>query len=131
MTLSTYAQDFLGNLYSYLDYSGSTLSFIVDETLEAMDLTSETEITASNTKAAHAILRVKALEQCLNDLSIDFKISADGSSYDRQQVFDMVQKRLETAYADAESYLPETKIVVGEVDYTENPYDIKTYVNWW
>jgi hypothetical protein len=127
MTLSTYIEDFLGNLYSYLDYSAGDVAFITDETLEALNISSESE---ASSKSLHAIARVKALEKCLNDLSVDFKVSTDGNSYDRQQVFDMVSKRLESAYADAETYLPENVIVNGEITYPDNPYKIETYIEW-
>jgi hypothetical protein len=78
----------------------------------------------------HAVAKIVALGQCLNDLSVDFQFSADGLSANRQQVFEQVKERLELAYSDAEQYLPENSIVVGEINYTENPYRIESYKNW-
>lgn len=127
MTLSNYAESFLGNIYTYLGYSAFDTAFMVEETLEAMDLTDETEITSSNTKQAHAILRVKALEKAYNDSLVDFDVSADGSSYKLSQVRDSIYERLQIAYAEAEQYLPDYEILTGDITYSENPYDIATY----
>lgn len=129
MALSDYIQSFLGNLYDYLAYDASDIDFIEDETLEALGITAESQ---STSKAIHAVARKLALEKVLVDLSTDFSFSADGSSYKLDEVTKNVQERLLIAQGEAEQYLDDgaNVIVQGNVEYSQNPYNVKTYVNW-
>jgi hypothetical protein len=52
-----------------------------------------------------------------------YHFSADGGSYDRQQIHDMAKANYELAVSDAISYDPNYAISIGEMDSIQNPYE--------
>ena len=123
MTLSEYITSYLGTIYSYLGWSATEVSFIVSEVLEELDITSESD---TDSKALHQVAKIRSLERALSDLSTDYTFSADGSSYQRSNVFNQVQALLEKAYAEYGQ-----TITVAEFDITDDPYNPASYDAWW
>lgn len=128
MSLSAYIPSFLGNIYDFLSWDSTKVDFIIEEVLEKLDITAETDVEAT---VLHAVAKYVSLENALNDLSISFKFSADGGSYDRQQVFDMVEKRFNDAEVEASKYLPSRVMTVSTIDFQNDPYNVDSYENFW
>jgi hypothetical protein len=126
MTLTEYIPAFLGNIYDYLGWSGSTVNFIISDVLESLQLNSESDST--DIKSLHAVARIKSLEKALTDLSIDYTYSADGSSYHRSDVYNQVLGLLETAYSD---YQNGNGINLATFDKVDDPYNPASYASWW
>jgi hypothetical protein len=123
MALSDYITSYLGTgLYDYLGWDSDAIDFVVNEVLEALDL--ETEDQADNLRDLHAVAKVFALKKALRDLSLDYDVSMDNSSYHRSQIFAQLETQLQEAYSEYPAY-----IKTYELD-TNSPYDIKTYDAW-
>lgn len=120
--LADYLHAYLGNLAAQLNWnveSGSYNSAVI-ETLEKYGV--ETEAQATNTKKLHALGKVELWKAVLREVSFDYDFSADGASYKRSQLHELVSKNLAEAFLDAFPYLPEYQIEVGEFTTEEDPY---------
>jgi hypothetical protein len=126
MSLLTYMQSYLGNLESLLGWTSTSYDFPIAETLEKYGVALEAD--ATDLKKLHAIGKVELWRAALRSVSFNYNFSADGASFSRSQIFDMVQKNYLDALTDAMVYLPEYQIEIGQITTTqENPYEFYPY----
>jgi hypothetical protein len=118
ITINTYLADY--DLLPSLQFVANDYLFMRDETLDALDITTESE---SNNKALKAVAKVKYWERVVAKTSSDFDYKTEGESYSRYQVWEMACKNLAGAVSDAMPYLPNYEIQVGTFTYSPNPYD--------
>jgi hypothetical protein len=112
----------LGSLYDYLGLDSTDIDNIISNVLEFLDITDETSISS---KILHIVANTMMYRYALNELSVSYQASVDGSSYNRQQVFEHVKELLANAESESSQYTMLS--TVGEVIYTQNPYDLSTY----
>ena len=125
MTVSTdgivYLQNYLGSLYSYIpSWTASTMSFIEQEAADLYGVANINDVT--DTIKFNALLRFKAIERFLIEVTADYNYSADGESFSRSNVFTQAEKMYKIAIKDALPYLPEGQIQIGSMDFGRNPY---------
>jgi hypothetical protein len=126
MDFETYIEHYAEDVYSELGWNDVDEQFIIDETLEAYGVA--TEVLATELVKAHAILRFKIWERALNAVSLDYNFSSDGASFNRQQMYEMIKRNYDAAYAEASPYLPGYSIEIGNLDYNNtDPYSQKPY----
>jgi hypothetical protein len=94
-------------------------SFMVTETLDALDITLESE---STDKILHSVAKVKYWERVVALTSTDMDFSADGASYNRSQVNKMAKENLQSALNEASAFIPDYQIQVGSFSYNPDPY---------
>lgn len=119
MNLKDYIQSYLGKFGDYLGWTFE-YSVIVDDCLEVYGVA--TEVEATDTKKLHAIARYKTWEKVLVEVSQDYNFSADGGNYSRSQIYEMAKQNYLLALNDAQTYLSEYQIEIGEVIDNQNPY---------
>lgn len=125
MSLADYLNSVLGGLASQLGWSvvaGNSYDFIVSETLEKYGVV--TEIDATDTNKLHALGKVCLWKQVLIEVSFDYSFSADGATYNRNQLYEMIKQNYADALADASQYDPNNLITVGTVTTEQNPYQV-------
>lgn len=122
MGLSDYLNSTLGSLASYLDWSvsGGSYAPIVNDVLELYGVATEAE--ATNLQKLHAIAKAELWKKVMTEVSADYSFSADGGSYNRNQVYEMAKGNFEIALADALFYLPNYQIETGELTTEQDPY---------
>lgn len=117
-----YIQNYVGGLSGTLGWGAGQLDFIVTEALEAYGV--DTEAEATDSKKAHALLRFKAVERILIDVSQDYDYKADGETFNRSQFFEHIEKMRSKAFVDAYPYLPQGEIDQGRMTFVDDPYSI-------
>lgn len=117
MALVDYLADY--DTLPSLGFDADDYNFMVTETLEALDIESESEATS---KALHLTAKVKYWERVVALTSTDMDFSADGASYNRSQVNQMARENLQSALSEASAYIPDYQIQVGSFAYNPDPY---------
>jgi hypothetical protein len=112
----------LGRIATVIDWDADTdqVAEAVNDTLLAYgvdDIADATDIVK-----LRALSRYSVLQAAHAWLATDFRFSADGGSYDRQQVFDHVGSLLDTAHSEAFAYLPRYTVKASTVGYPADPY---------
>jgi hypothetical protein len=92
----------------------------VNETLLAYGVNAIAD--ATNIRKLRALARVEAWKQVLSELASKFKVQADGSTFERQQMFEMASKSLAAAEQDATIYTTDYSATVGAIGWKEDPY---------
>jgi hypothetical protein len=121
MSLSTFITDTLGSFYDYLDWDSDNTDFVIQETLEQYGV--DTEAEATDEVKLHALARVEIWKRVLVEVGHNYNFSADGGTYNRSQVFDMVTKNYELALKKALPYQSEYGIDTGELTTEQDPYN--------
>ena len=122
MTFNNYVQSYIGGLSGTVGWGSGTIDFIVEEALEAYGVSTEAE--ATDSVKAHALLRYKAVERILVDVSGDFDYKADGESYSRSQFFAQVEKMRQQSLAGVLPYLFGGQITTKTLTFPDDPYSI-------
>lgn len=95
----------------------------VNETLLVYGEDDITDITGSdNLRKLRGLARVQAWKMVVGNFAALYKFSADGGTYDRNQLFEQARKALEIAEADAIQWLPEYAVLTGKLDPIHDPY---------
>lgn len=119
--LNTYITSRFTVIGSQLGWTSTEYANIEEDTLETMGITDESE--ESDLKKIHAFAKVQALKKALLDVSLDYSFSADGSSYQRNQISETLRKNLIDAETELLSYNPDYVVSVGKLIDKESPYD--------
>jgi len=76
----------------------------------------------ANIQKLRALARVAAWQFVVNNFAALYSFSADGASYDRNQLFEQSKKALEIAERAALPYDTAYQVKIVSVDHTQNPY---------
>lgn len=117
MALINYIDSY--DVLTSLGFTNTDYQFMVDETLEALGITLESE---STNKILHLVAKVKYWERVINLTSTDMDFSADGASYSRSQVNKMARENLKSALDEALPYIPDYQVQIGSFSYNPDPY---------
>lgn len=108
--MSTSLRDYMFHALSgYADFLGIDGSLdewfdsVVEDIYFELDIESQDE--AENTRELYAVAKYKVFQKLLVDLSSNYSYSADGESFNRNQMFDNVQKLCNQYYTDAFQFL--------------------------
>ena len=123
MTLSEYIQAYLGQIYT--DWLTST-SAIEADVLALYGV--ETEAEATNLAKLYAIAKSISWLHIMSATASAYNFSADGATFNRSQIFEMAKANYLSTLADAIQYMPSYEVEIGEVDHTEDPYEVATYL---
>lgn len=77
---------------------------------------------ATDIRKLRALARVEAWKQVTSELASKYKVQADGSTFERQQMHEMARKSLAAAEQDATIYTTDYSAVVGSIGWTKDPY---------
>ncbi len=120
-TLADFMASQLGNFPTIFGWaSPDDYQEAVNETLLAYGVDAITD--ATNIRKLRSLARVEAWKLVVSKLASDYKFSADGSSFERQQMHEMARKNLAAAEQDAMTYTSDYNAVVGTVTWTNDPY---------
>ena len=93
---------------------------------------------AADIKKLRLLGKVNLWLTMMGKASARYKISADGESADRQQLYEHCKSNYASALRDALEYMPNYEITVEKLDTTQQPYkynedrvDMRDYVNDW
>jgi len=118
MTLSTWLTARFTNIQTSLGWSD--FSVIVEDALALYGVATEAE--ATDTDKLYAVARLALWRQAETDVSLDMDFAADGRSYKRSQMHDMILKNLAQAKMEATPYLSVLQIGVTTIT-IRDPYD--------
>ena len=124
MAFNDYVQSYIGGLSGTLGWDANTINFVVSDALEVYGVATEAEATDLN--KAHALLKYKAMERAMVDVSADINYSADGESFQRSNAFTQFKTMFKMALQFALPYLPSSEIQIGSMDFGRNPYSRST-----
>lgn len=112
----------LGRVATVIGWTKDTgqIAEAVNDTLIAYGVDDISE--ATDVEKLRALARHYAWSAAVDWLSTDFNFSADGGRYDRAQVFEHAQQRLDAAWSEAFQYLPRYSIQAHTTSYTVDPY---------
>lgn len=128
MTLSDYLQSKFDAIYTYMGWDATRTAFIISETLRLYGVDSESE--ATDTNKLFYFGRVATLQTALDDLSMNL-MPNQKASFNKDQLFNQISDLLERTFLDGIQYMDEYKIKIATIKYTENPYDLRSYLNAW
>lgn len=77
---------------------------------------------ATDITKVRALAKVVAWKAAMEAVSAWYKYSADGGSYDRNQIFEMCQSNYKNALHDASAYGTDYEIKITEVSPIQSPY---------
>ena len=112
MTLVEYLTAYLGDLVTTLNVSASSISFVVDETLETYGVATEAE--AIDLTKLHKIAVVQMWKRLMQQASAGFDFSADGNSYKTSQVYDFCKRNYFDAMTDASDYISDFEVGISQ-----------------
>jgi hypothetical protein len=126
MTLANYLISQMGGLATQLGWNSSSdaITTVINNALENYPASAESDCTDLK---LHKLADYFLWKQILVEVSFDYNTNSDGASLSRSQQFDHVKDLMDSAYTDALPYLEDYQAVFGEIDYTQNPYNPKTY----
>lgn len=116
MTLSAYLSAY--NPLASMGFVAGDFTLMVSETLEGLDITAESEV---SDKILHTAGKLSYWIRVRDVCSGDYKFSADGGSYDRQQMFEMAVKNIETYSSQLSELLVDSSSFTISDD-SVNPY---------
>lgn len=117
--LSLWLSHRYGSLATDLGWTETTYTYIVEDVLEKLDITLESE---GETAELHAVGRFCLLDLAYNDvLSKVDKFSADGGTFDWNSRKSEIKSALDKAYAEARKYVDAAELTVTWGD-SRNPY---------
>lgn len=137
-TFGTYLEAVLGaEVMSALGISAITTGDeIIYETL--FDYGVDDIANATDIKKLRALGKVNLWATMTGKASARYKFSADGGSYDRQQLYEHCKANYASALRDALEYTPNYEITTERLDTEQQPYkynedrvDLREYVNDW
>jgi hypothetical protein len=129
MSLSTYIETELASFKDFVGWASGTDTIAVSTaTLEKYGVATEAE--ATDLLKLHAIADVCTWGRALKMTAQKYKFSADGATFDVNQVYDHILALYENAFNAAIVYLDSYKIDQGEWnDQTQDPYSSVPYGN--
>jgi hypothetical protein len=101
----SYITDFLGDIYTNLNWSSAKESFIMDEVCLKMGIPDESFITDGNQQLANILTRYYALRQAFNDSSFMYNVGVDGSQYSRATIAQNIKQMYDDAKREAGPFL--------------------------
>jgi hypothetical protein len=115
----------LGRVATVLGYSvgasdAGAYAETVNETLLVYGATTIAD--ASEIKKLRALARLEAWKKAVGDLTTMYKFSADGGSFERQQMFDQAKAKMESAGMVAMAFDSAYSVVVTRVTPVNDPY---------
>jgi hypothetical protein len=124
-SLAEFMHSELGRVATVLGYSvGSNdagdYAEAVNETLLVYGANTITD--ATSIQKLRALARLEAWKKAVGDLTTFFKFSADGGSFERQQMFDQAKAKMESANVAAMAYDSAYSAVVTRVTPVNDPY---------
>jgi len=131
LTLGQFMFKTLGDVATVLEISEPTedanaLEEAVYETLLNYGTNDISTISGlSNIKKLRVLAKVQAWQFAVDNLAAQHKFSADGASFELQQVYDQAKKNLESARADAYAYDPAYRVTIGKVRHERDPYQVE------
>ena len=120
MTLKTYLQERFTSISSQLSWADSDYEVVVEDALELYAVDSEN--LATDTNKLHKLGKLAFWSKVLDTVSLDYSFSADGAKYDRNQMFEMANKKFEQAFSEAIPYLASYTIETGTISIEHDPY---------
>jgi hypothetical protein len=115
MTLAAYITNNFPTIKTQLGWSDSDqIVTIVAKAVEMYGVA--TEALATNDTKLHVLADVAVWRQALNDVSLDYNFSADGGSFSRSQMAEIIRKNLDEAVGIAIAYSPAYQIIVHAQD---------------
>jgi len=126
-TLADFMHDALGNVAGALGYSSPTsYSEAVNDTLLAYGTDDISTISGqANIIKLRALSKVFAWRKAVGDLSSRYKFSADGGSYERQQMFENAKATLAMLEEAALVYDTNYAVITRKVDHIHDPYQVR------
>jgi|SRR5688572_39588 len=130
--LAEYMHVMLGKVAKALDlHFGPTdagdYAEAVNDALLAYPADNIATITGSeNIQRLRALARVAAWRHVVTNFAALFDFSADGASYNRNQLFKNAQAALQLAEDDAAPYLSNYSAKIISVDHRQDPYQVRT-----
>jgi hypothetical protein len=118
MALTDWLQARYATIGTQLEWESDTYDLIVEDTLEALDISAEGDVDAIT---LHKVAVYQLWHKALNDISLDITYSADGASFNRSDLHKQIRQNVLDAYAEAQSYLTAGELVVDWGD-AQNPY---------
>jgi hypothetical protein len=125
MALIDYLTNRMGSLYSQLGWSSTNLDPVIDDVLEAYP--SNLEANCDDLVKLHKLADYFLWKAVKIEIAFDYNISADGANQSRSQMFDHISELETDAFSAAIPYLSEYAFTVTDIDYTQNPYNPKSY----
>lgn len=119
-TLGEYMISVLGVVGQVLDYSSSSMAEAVNDVLLAYGVDDISQ--ATDIKKLRALSKMVAWKKACDDLVGFYKFSADGGTYDRNQMREMAEKALTQATADATAYDPNYVVGIVRAKPVNDPY---------
>lgn len=75
-----------------------------------------------NIKKLRVLAKEAAWQFAVDNLAAQYKFSADGASFELQQIYEQAKKNLESARIDAFAYDPTYRATIGKVRFERDPY---------
>jgi hypothetical protein len=123
-TLSAFMNSQLGKFPTAFGWTGVVTDYqeAVNDTLLAYGVNDIAQ--ALDIKKLRAIACVQAWKQVTRRLANQFAFTADGATYNRQQMHEMAIKELALAEAEAAVYggMPGYQVGVGSIEWKNDPY---------
>lgn len=123
-TLAAFMHAKLGDVAGALGYAAATsYAEEVSDVLLTYDTDDISTISGmGNIKKLRTLAEMYAWRKAVGDLSAKYKFSADGGSYERQQMFENAQRKLATLEAEAMAYDPAYAVQVTKGRSKHDPY---------
>lgn len=119
-TLADYMLAVLGVVGQTLEYTNASFGEAVNDALVAYGVNEISQ--ATDIKKLRALAKVAAWKKACDDLVGFYKFSADGGTYDRNQMREMAEKALTLAQADAAAYDPSYVVGIVRAAPVNDPY---------
>lgn len=122
-TLGAFIHADLGPVATTLGWSvaGGSYAEIINEALIIGNATSVADLSVAK---ARALVRVAAWRVVAQHTAGDYKFSADGASYDRQQMHAHAVAQAARCEADAADYMPVALIGSDTIKYVNDPHSV-------
>jgi hypothetical protein len=127
-TLADFMKDQLKGIATMLGWTTTPDDYqeAVNEALLAYGVSDIATISGlANIKKLRALARVQVWKAALAAVAGDFSFSADGGSYQRDQVFQHIKDALQQATTEALVYDPNYAAEISMVDYGRDPYVVR------
>ena len=122
-TLADFMQAELGAVATVLEYTNQSYAEKINDTLLTYGASDISEISgAANIMKLRTIARMFAWKKAVGDMSTRYGFSADGGSYQRQQMFEQAKQMLQSLESEMMTYDPSYAVKMQKSKYKNDPY---------
>lgn len=120
MALSDYITSTLGSIATVADWVVADTTFVINNTL--LNYGVATEVEATDLIKLHALADIEIYKKALAQLSTKYNFSADGGTFNRNQMFESVKTLYLDAVTAGSHYSVVSTIGTGELTDNTTPY---------